>query len=217
MRLGPPLPRSFFDRSCLEVARDLVGACFVHRLPDRTRLVGRLVEVEAYLGEGCDPASHAHPGRRVRNRAMFGPPGRLYAYRSYGIHTCVNVVCEAPGRGAAVLLRALEPIEGLDAMRRARGLPAGAPLRLVAAGPGRLAQAMHISLEDDGRCALGSGLSFRRSGGGGEVTVERSPRIGITRAAELPYRFCLAGSPWLSRRGGGDGGSDRHAKGRPPA
>ena len=106
MRLGPLLPAAFFARPSPQVARDLLGLCLVHRLADGALLIGRIVEVEAYLGDGSDPASHAHRGPTPRNRSMFGPPGRLYAYRSYGLHTCVNVVCEPHGRGSAVLLRA---------------------------------------------------------------------------------------------------------------
>ena len=139
MRLGPPLKRAFFDRPGPEVARDLLGAVLVHRLGDGTRLAGRIVEVEAYIGDGSDPGSHSHRGPTPRNRSMFGPPGHLYAYRSYGVHTCANVVCEARGRGAAVLLRALEPCEGIERMRALRGLGARSPERAIASGPGRLA------------------------------------------------------------------------------
>ena len=198
MGIGPPLPRSFYARPCARVARDLVGALLVHRLPDGTRLVGRVVEVEAYLGDGTDPASHSHRGPTPRNQQMFGPPGRIYAYRSYGVHTCINAVCEPAGVGAAVLLRAIEPLEGLGSMRRARGLRADQPDRLVASGPGRLAQAMSLDLACDGANALRGPISFHPPPGGrGRVCA--GPRIGISRAVDLPYRFCLVGSRWLSR------------------
>jgi DNA-3-methyladenine glycosylase len=125
----------------------------VRRLEDGTRIVGRLIEVEAYLGDGKDPGSHSWRGPTPRNRTMFGPPGRIYAYRSYGVHICVNLVCEEPGRGAAVLLRALEPLEGVDAMRIHRGLAPEARGRVLASGPGRLAQALALGLEHDGERA----------------------------------------------------------------
>lgn len=195
---------AFFDRPCLEVARDLVGTILVHRLPNGTRLGGRLVEVEAYLGAGRDPASHAHRGRTARNASMFGPPGRLYAYRSYGIHTCLNLVCEAEGRAAAVLLRALEPLEGQERMRRQRGLAPGASLRLLARGPGRLAQALGIPLAMDGAALSRGPLALFASAGGEAPRLARSGRTGIREAGDLPYRFYLEGSPWVSPwRGGG--------------
>ncbi|MCP4037952.1 MAG: DNA-3-methyladenine glycosylase, partial [bacterium] len=121
MRFGSPLRRDFFARPCLEVAPELVGMIFVRRDAHGRTLVGRIVEVEAYLGEGRDPASHAHRGRTPRNQSMFGPAGRLYVYRSYGIHLCANLVCEDEGEGAAVLLRAIEPLSGHDTMRAYRG------------------------------------------------------------------------------------------------
>ena len=155
MRSGPPLRRAFFERSSVEVARDLVGATLIRKLADGTRLAGRLVEVEAYLGDGSDPSAHSHNGLTLRNQTMFGPPGRLYAYRSYGIHTCVNLVCAPEGDAAAVLLRAFEPTCGLVRMRQLRGLARSASDRLIARGPGRLAQALDLRLEDDGMSALG--------------------------------------------------------------
>jgi DNA-3-methyladenine glycosylase len=200
MRLGRALPRAFFARPCLEVARDLVGAYLVRDLPDGTRLTGRLVEVEAYLGRGSDPGSHAYRRPTPRNRVMFGPPGRLYVYRSYGVHECVNVVCEEDGRAAAVLLRAVEPVAGLDRMRANRGLGTDAPLRAVASGPGRLARAMAITLADYGTSALRGPISFRRPAEGAPASgVLTTPRIGLSAGRELPYRFVLEGSPFASR------------------
>jgi DNA-3-methyladenine glycosylase len=221
MRLGPPLPRAFFDRPSPVVARDLVGALIAHRLADGTQLAGRIVEVEAYLGDGSDPGSHAHRGETPRNRSMFGPPGHLYAYRSYGIHTCANVVCEARGRGAAVLLRAIEPILGLTRMRELRGLSAHAPERLIATGPGRLAQALGITLAHDGCSVLrGSALVLHRAAAGTpRMCIAVSERIGLTRGAEIPYRFFAVGSACVSRARTGARGSSRprRAPGRPAA
>jgi DNA-3-methyladenine glycosylase len=131
---------------------------------------------------------------------MFGPPGRLYVYRSYGVHECVNVVCEEDGRAAAVLLRAVEPVAGMDRMRANRGLDADAPLRAVASGPGRLARAMAITLTDYGTSALRGPISFRRPEGGAPASgVLTTPRIGLSAGRELPYRFVLEGSPFASR------------------
>ena len=203
MPTGPALPAAFFARPCLEVAPALLGAYLVHRLADGDVLVGRIVEVEAYLGDGSDPASHGHRGPTPRNCSMFGPPGRLYAYRSYGIHTCANVVCEPAGSCAAVLLRALEPVAGIARMRARRRLPRGAPDRDIARGPGRLAQAMGISLADDGRSLLRGPLCLRGAAAGDPaVAVETSRRIGLGRGRELPYRFSIRANPWVSR---GDG------------
>ncbi len=204
MQVGARLRTAFFDRPCLEVARDLVGTILVHRLPNGTRLGGRLVEVEAYLGAGRDPASHAHRGRTARNASMFGPPGRLYAYRSYGIHTCLNLVCEAEGRAAAVLLRALEPLEGQERMRRLRGLAPGASLRLLARGPGRLAQALGVPLAMDGVALSRGPLALFAAADGQAPRLARSGRTGIREAADLPYRFYVRDSPWVSpfRAGG---------------
>jgi DNA-3-methyladenine glycosylase len=192
---GPRLPRSFFERSCLSVGPELVGCYLMHRIDDGPRLVGRIVEVEAYLGDRSDPGSHTHNGRTPRNRAMFGPPGRLYVYRSYGIHICANVVCEAEGRGAAVLLRAVEPVAGIASMRSLRGLGADAPLRDVATGPGRLGQAFGLSLDDYAASLLRGRFGLHAPGArdaAPEVAVSR--RIGLSKGAELPYRFYDAAS-----------------------
>ena len=181
------------------MAPDLVGAVLVHRRRDGRHLGGRIVEVEAYLGDGSDPAAHSHPGPTDRNRTMFGPPGRLYAYRSYGIHTCVNVVCEAAGRGAAVLLRALEPQGDLASMRALRGLRPDAPEREIARGPGRLGQAMAFELAHDGHSLLRGPIGvYAAPEGQPPVRIAVGPRVGITKAAELPYRFWEEGSRWVS-------------------
>jgi DNA-3-methyladenine glycosylase len=131
---------------------------------------------------------------------MFGPPGRLYVYRSYGIHLCANVVCEPAGHGAAVLIRALEPVEGAARMRATRGLAAGAPARHIAGGPGRLTQALGISLADDGRSLRSGPVCLRRPAASApSPRVAISRRIGLGRGRELPYRFFVADSPWVSR------------------
>ena len=200
MRVGRPLPRSFFERSPLDVAPELVGTYLTRRLPDGELLVGRLVEVEAYVGDGRDPSSHAHRGPTARNRSMFGPPGHLYVYRSYGIHLCVNVVCEAEGRGAAVLLRALEPVGGVEHMRAHRRLADDAPRRAVAAGPGRLGQALGLSPDDDGASVLRGAFRLRAArAGDAPPRVEASPRVGINQAVDLPWRFFDADSDCVSR------------------
>jgi DNA-3-methyladenine glycosylase len=153
---------------------------------------GRIVEVEAYAAD--DPASHSYRGLTPRTEVMFGPPGRLYVYRSYGLHWCANVVCEEAGRGAAVLLRALEPTDGLDAMRARRGL---ADRRLLCSGPGRLTQALGLTSEHNG--ADLAEPPFELIPPAAAVSVERTPRIGITKAVEKPWRYVEAGSSWSSR------------------
>jgi DNA-3-methyladenine glycosylase len=189
------LTRSWFARSALEVAPDLLGCRLIRELDDGTRLVGRIVEVEAYLGDGSDPASHAHRGPTPRNRSMFGPPGHIYVYRSMGLHHCANLVCEPSGRAAAVLLRAVEPLAGADRMAQLRGVPSGPGL---ANGPGKLCQAFAIALLHDGASALRGALRIE-----GPARRDRAilagPRIGISRAAELPYRYFLADHPCVTR------------------
>jgi DNA-3-methyladenine glycosylase len=182
------LGRDFFARSVHAVAPELVGATL---LVDGVG--GTVVEVEAYDGE--DPASHGFRGPTPRNASMFGPPGHAYVYRSYGIHWCLNLVCEDEGRAAAVLVRALKPTVGLEQMRARRGLD---DTRLLCAGPGRLCQALGVSREHDG-LALDA-PPFELHAPAERVPLATGPRIGISVAAELPWRYAAAGSPWLSRK-----------------
>ena len=153
---------------------------------------GVIVETEAYAED--DPASHAFGGPTRRNATMFGPPGHLYVYRSYGIHWCANVVCGAVGRGSAVLLRALQPTRGLEAMRARRGLD---DVSLLAAGPGRLTQALGLTGENDGDDLSAPPYELLRPQG--VVEVVASTRVGITRAVERRWRYTLAGSTFVSR------------------
>jgi DNA-3-methyladenine glycosylase len=181
------LTTKFFARSVHVVAPDLIGASlFVDGVG------GRIVEVEAYHQE--DPAAHSYAGRTERNATMFGPPGRVYVYRSYGIHWCMNLVCEREGSASAVLIRAIEPTAGLAAMRQRRGLTEE---RLLCAGPGRLCEALAITRAHDGLPLHRPPFALRPREQPVEIVV--GPRIGITKAVEQPWRYGLAGSRFLSR------------------
>ena len=180
------IDRDFFARSVHAVAAELIGASFFV-----DGVGGKIVELEAYHHE--DPAAHGYGGRTMRNASMFGPPGYAYVYRSYGIHWCVNFVCEAEDVAAAVLIRALEPTHGLDVMGRRRGLD---DERRLCAGPGRLCQALGITNEHDG-LPLDT-PPFRLEQRVETPQIVRGPRIGISRAAELPWRYGVAGSRYLS-------------------
>ena len=181
------LRRSFFARSVHEVAPDLIG---VTLLVDGVG--GRIVEVEAYDQE--DPASHAHRGRTPRNEAMFGPPGHAYVYRSYGIHWCLNLVCGEQGVPEAALIRALEPTAGIDAQRRRRGAEA---LRALCSGPGKLCQALAITGDHDGLALDRPPFRLEQRAQAPEIVT--APRIGITRATELSWRYLENHSPYISR------------------
>ena len=195
------LPVRFFTQPTEVVARELLGALMISEIGG-VRTAGRIVETEAYLGRD-DPASHGYQLRRnARNEALYGPPGQWYVYLSYGIHWCANLVCWSHGMGSAVLLRALEPTEGLDEMRRRRGVEDD---RLLCSGPGKLCQALGITRSLDGKAMASSPVRVLR-GRAPEIVIAVTPRIGITKAAEWPLRFVVAGSRWTSRRSGKQGG-----------
>ena len=198
------LPREFYDRPTLEVARDLVGKLLVHHTRGTTTS-GIIVEVEAYIGES-DPACHAAPGRTRRNAPLYGPPGIAYVYLNYGIHRLVNAVTEPQDSPAAVLIRALEPADGVATMRRRRRQPtkgrrtAGAielPDSALCRGPGNLTQAMGITLADCG-CDLTGTTLFIDDVGGTSADLVWGPRIGIRVGTDRPWRAWLAGHPSVS-------------------
>jgi DNA-3-methyladenine glycosylase len=185
--LGKPLKRAFFGRSVHQVAPDLIGATLLVN-----GVGGIIVEVEAY--HHTEPAAHSFRGPTPRNRVMFGPPGFAYVYRSYGIHWCVNFVCEKEGSASAVLIRALQPTHGLAAMRRRRGLH---DERSLCSGPGKLTEALGITDEHNGLALDAAPIALHARIG--KVEVVTGLRIGITKAAELPWRYGLKGSRFLSK------------------
>jgi DNA-3-methyladenine glycosylase len=181
------LTKSFFNRSVLEVAPDLIGVTLLVN-----GVGGRLVEVEAY--HHTEPAAHSFRGQTERNAVMFGPAGYAYVYRSYGIHWCLNLVCEPKGSASAVLIRALEPTAGLAAMRRRRGV---ADVRLLCSGPGRLCEALGITHKHNGLALDAPPFAlFAREE---HVKVVAGPRIGLTKATDLPWRYGEKGSRFLSK------------------
>jgi DNA-3-methyladenine glycosylase len=184
------LGAAFYDRPVVEVAQDLVGCVLAHG-----ETSGVIVETEAY--HEVEPACHAFVGVTPRTRILFGAPGTAYVYRSYGIHALVNAVCEPEGTGAAVLIRALEPLDGVDLMRERRGMEA---LESLCSGPGKLTQALGIVLDHNGSDLRTGPLSIGPPPAG--VTPPKlvsAPRIGITKAIELPWRFCALGSRHVSK------------------
>ena len=187
--ITPHLTHDFFARDAIAVARDLIGVTLlVHAVG------GVIVEAEAY--DQTDPASHSYGGRRTaRNVSMFGPAAHAYVYRSYGVHWCLNFVCGKEPLGGAVLIRALQPMAGIDPMQRRRG---AVPERQLCAGPGNLTQALGITGELDGRPL--DAPPFKLIAPQPHVEVISGPRIGITRGVDLPWRFGLAGSRFVSRR-----------------
>ena len=187
MSMPPRLRRAFFARSVHEVAPDLIGATL---LVDGVG--GIIVELEAY--HHTDPAAHSYNGRTARNAVMFGPPGYAYVYRSYGIHWCLNFVCEEEGSASAVLIRALEPTEGLARMRRRRGVE---DPRALCSGPGKLAEALGVTIKHNGLPLDRPPFELRARTSEPEIVT--GPRIGISKAVEQPWRYGLSGSVFLSR------------------
>jgi len=184
------LPADFYDRPVLKVARDLIGCVVEFRGG-----AGVIVETEAY--HECEPACHAYVGLTPRTRTLFGPPGRAYVYRSYGIHALLNAVCEPEGVGAAVLIRALQPLRGIEQMRLRRAMEREQDL---CSGPGKLTQALGIELsENDTDLAAGPVVISPATGRWQEHPIAVGERIGITHAIDLPWRFCAAGNHNVSR------------------
>ena len=199
------LPREFFNRDPVTVGRELLGKLLIRR-EGRKLLAGRIVEDEAYLGAD-DPAAHAYAGLTPRNAVLFGPPGHAYVYFIYGNHYCLNVSCMPEGVGEGVLLRAMEPVFGLEAMAHARGIelpssPATSQLRLLSSGPGRMAEA----LASRAPATTAKDLTSRRSDlwfaddGYRPERIAATPRIGIKKAVEQPLRFVVAGNPFVSAK-----------------
>ena len=199
MLFGPILKRPFYARPAIEVAGGLLGKVLVRRYEGK-RLAGRIVEVEAYCGLG-DPASHAFPGKTERNAVLFGPPGFAYVYFIYGMHYCLNISCEPEGESGGILLRALEPLEGLATMARLRGLAANTNPRNLTSGPGRLCEAIAVTRTTHN----GLDVTSRRSGlhveddGFVPGKIDALPRVGIRKAADRPLRFVIAGNRFVSR------------------
>jgi len=187
MSKPPRLRRVFFGRSVHEVAPELIGATLLF-----DGVGGMIVEVEAY--HHTDPAAHSYRGPTPRNAVMFGPPGVAYVYRSYGIHWCLNFVCEQEGSASAVLIRALQPAAGLSAMRRRRGLT---DERALCSGPGKLAEALRVSGKHNGLPLDRAPFELHARVGKPELVI--GPRIGISKALEHPWRYGLKGSPFLSK------------------
>jgi DNA-3-methyladenine glycosylase len=198
------LPRKFFDRDPRMVAPDLLGKLIVRR-DGRKLIAGRIVEVEAYLGAD-DLAAHAAAGRTARNDVLFGPPGHAYVYFIYGVHYCLNISCLPDGEAGGILIRALEPVSGLEEMATARGLgdlnfDSVRDLRKLASGPGRLSEALRVTRpRDNGKDMLSPRCDLQvRDDGFVPDEILKTPRIGITKSADMPLRYVIAGSKFLSR------------------
>lgn len=199
MRSLPIVPREFYARPPDTVGPELLGKVLVRRYEGK-RLAGRIVEVEAYFGLD-DPAAHAFAGKTARNAVLFGPPGFAYVYFIYGMHYCLNISCEPEGHAGSLLLRALEPLEGLKMMAELRGLDADAPARLLTSGPGRLCQALGITRTTHNGIDVTSartGLHVEDDGFRPEE-IEAGVRVGIRKAAERPLRFVIADNRFVSR------------------
>jgi len=194
------VPRNFYDRDPRIVGKDLLGKILVRR-DRKTLLAGRIVEVEAYLGED-DPAAHSAAGRTLRNAVLFGPPGYAYVYFIYGNHYCLNVSCLPDGVAGGILFRALEPLEGIEEMARQRGISVEKPsdLRKLTSGPGRLAEAFGITRDRDNAKNLTDATSdlFIADDGYRPNRILVTPRVGISKAAERPLRYIIAGNTFVS-------------------
>ena len=190
MAFGPILQRGFYDRPTIEVARDLLGKVLVHG-----PTAGVIVETEAYLG-GDDLAAHSARGITGRTRVLFGPPGHAYIYFIYGMYECMNLVAEAEGKPGGVLVRAVEPVSGIDIMRRRR--PAARKLEDLASGPGKLTLALGITRAQNGADVTRGSLVVREPAEPRAVDIQVTPRVGISKCAELPLRFVVRGSPFVS-------------------
>jgi DNA-3-methyladenine glycosylase len=185
----PRLDEAFFARSVHDVARDLVGCALLH-----DGVGGIVVETESYHRD--DPACHAYGGPTPRSEILWGTPGTAYVYFSYGIHSLLNAVAEPEGEAAAVLIRAIEPRWGIEAMRERRGRE---DVRELCSGPGKLTEALGVGLADNGRSLLEPPFDLRAPSGDPSLEIVTAPRVGITKAADFPWRFCAAGSRFVSR------------------
>jgi DNA-3-methyladenine glycosylase len=190
---GEILPRTFYNRPTIEVARDLLGKMLVHG-----ETAGRIVETEAYLG-GDDLAAHSARGITKRTRVIFGPPGHAYVYFIYGMYECLNLVCEPAGSPGCVLIRALEPVSGIELMQQRR--PRARSLRDLASGPGKLTLAMGITRAQNGADVTRGTLIVRKPRQEPAIEIVTTPRIGITQCADLPLRYTIAGNPFVSGAG----------------
>jgi DNA-3-methyladenine glycosylase len=191
MRFGPILPRAFYNRPAPEVARDLLGKVLVHG-----PAAGVIVETEAYLG-GDDLAAHSARGVTERTRVIFGPPGHAYVYFIYGMYECLNLVCEPEGRPGCVLIRALEPVDGIDLIRSRR--PGARKLEDTASGPGKLTIALGITRAQNGADVTRGNLVVRQPVIRKSVPVETTARVGITKSVDLPLRFYIWGNRFISK------------------
>jgi len=192
LRAGAILPRRFYARDAVQVARDLLGKVLAHG-----ETAGIIVETEAYLG-GDDLAAHSAAGITPRTQVIFGPPGHAYVYLSYGMHECLNIVAEREGEPGCVLIRALEPVEGIEAMRARR--PGIRTDRDLTSGPGRLTKALAITRAHNGADVTHGDLNIRRARHEREFEIEVTPRIGITKCADWPLRFVIRGNKYVSRQ-----------------
>jgi DNA-3-methyladenine glycosylase len=197
MRFGPILKRAFYDRPTVDVARELLGKVLVHG-----RTAGIIVETEAYLG-GEDLAAHSAHGVTDRTRVIFGPPGHAYVYFIYGMYECLNLVCEPEGIPGCVLVRALEPVAGMGIMQRRR--PAARKPEDLASGPGKLTLAMGITRAQNAADVTRGSLVVRQSVGAPHLEIAVTPRIGITKCADLPLRFLIRGNRFVSGKATGNG------------